>query len=555
MNSIFPVPRIFTASAWSSGIQVLLCIPKDLSWGDDGCPEYKDNFFPMRARVTVTAYPSGGPVIDPPDYSVDYDNERTKEQVSTDDQWSLDNSTWNDGSNDYLSLTPGQDVYFRKKADHSKTQTLDVKDRPDTPAFTIDYSNERTAETVSSDFKYSSSSDMSGASDGTGSHVDLSPGNNIHFQKWWTWTEFRSEIQTLPVPGRPAAPSYTIDYVNEQTSEAVPSTDEYATSPDMSSAVAGSGSAVAVTPGTNLYFRTLATSSVFSSEIQTLSVPGRPAAPSYTIDYVNEQTSEAVPSTDEYATSPDMSGAVAGSGSAVAVTPGTNLYFRTLATSSVFSSEIQTLDVPDRPVITSEEGETTGDDPFTASVTFAQAATNLTTAGISATNATVDGIQLISASGTSTVYQATIAPLATGLITLQVLVNEVDEGNFPSDLFNITYQIGAPDYSVDYDNEQTKETVSTSDQWSLDNSTWTDGNNETLSLTPGQDVYFRKKADHSKTQTLDVKERPDTPSFTIDFSNERTTQTVSSDYHYSASSDMSGAVEGTGSHVDLTPGK
>ncbi len=495
---------------------------------------------------------------EPIDYNVDYALEQTLEKISTSDQWSLDNSTWTDGNNDYLSLTPGQDVYFRKKADHTNTQTLWVKARPDIPEFTIDYSNERTAQTVSSGYKYSTSSDMSDAVDGSGDHVTLNPGNNMHFQKWWTWSAFRSEIQTLPVPGRPATPSYTVDYVNEQTSEAVPSTDEYATSPDMSGAVTGSGSTVVVTPGENLYLRTRATASAFSSGIHTLIVPGRPAAPSYTIDYVNEQTNEAVPSTDESATSPDMSGALAGSGSAVAVTPGENLYLRTRATSSVFSSGIQSLDVPERPVITSSEGTTTGNDPFTAFVDFYQFATNLTTAGISVTNGTVEGLQLTSAGETSTVYQASVSPIAEGVVSLQVQADAVDEGNFISGLFNINYEIGAvidpPDYSVDYELEQTQERISTGDQWSLDNAAWTDGNNDYLSLNPGEDVYFRKKADHSKMQTLDVIERPDTPAFTIDYANERTTGTVSSDYQYSASSDMSAAVEGTGSHVDLTPG-
>ena len=34
------------------------CFPKGPEWGDDGCPEIAPDYFPMRARVTVTAYPS-----------------------------------------------------------------------------------------------------------------------------------------------------------------------------------------------------------------------------------------------------------------------------------------------------------------------------------------------------------------------------------------------------------------------------------------------------------------------------------------------------------------
>ena len=38
-----------------------LCIPKGDDWGG-GCPELESNFFPMRAKLTVTAYPTGAPV-------------------------------------------------------------------------------------------------------------------------------------------------------------------------------------------------------------------------------------------------------------------------------------------------------------------------------------------------------------------------------------------------------------------------------------------------------------------------------------------------------------
>lgn len=38
-----------------------ICIPKGDDWGG-GCPELAENFFPMRAKVTVKAYPSGTPL-------------------------------------------------------------------------------------------------------------------------------------------------------------------------------------------------------------------------------------------------------------------------------------------------------------------------------------------------------------------------------------------------------------------------------------------------------------------------------------------------------------
>lgn len=38
-----------------------LCIPKGDDWGG-GCPELEKSFFPMRAKLTLTAYPSGAPL-------------------------------------------------------------------------------------------------------------------------------------------------------------------------------------------------------------------------------------------------------------------------------------------------------------------------------------------------------------------------------------------------------------------------------------------------------------------------------------------------------------
>ena len=136
-----------------------------------------------------------------------------------------------------------------------------------------------------------------------------------------------------------------------------------------------------------------------------------------------------------------------GSGQKVPVIPGGELYLRLAATMDNFTSEILMLDPPLRPVITSDEGAMTGNDPFMIAVIFFQGATHLTAAGISAVNGTVDGVQLISALETSTVYQATVSPLAGGTVSLQVTANAVDEGNFTSGLFNIQYgsETGTPE--------------------------------------------------------------------------------------------------------------
>ena len=238
-----------------------LCIPMGHDWNPSGCPEYAPDFFPLRVRVTITATPgSGGPVIYPPNYGIDYWGERTSDVVSSDDQYSYDDfsgGTVYDGDNTYLYLTPGTNVYFRKKADWSKKQTLDIPYRPSTPNFTIDYDNEETMETVGSEFEYSSQSDMSGALTGDGSYVSLTPGNNTYFRRKATSSSFKSTIQNLDVPDREAAPGFGIDYMAERTTTVVDGTFEYSTSSDMNGATSGSGEYVNVTPGTNLYFRKL----------------------------------------------------------------------------------------------------------------------------------------------------------------------------------------------------------------------------------------------------------------------------------------------------------
>ncbi|MEZ5072428.1 MAG: hypothetical protein R2751_16055 [Bacteroidales bacterium] len=328
------------------------CIPMGTEWNADGCPEYAYKYFPMRARVTVTATSGGsGPVIYPPSYSVDYTNERTNKVVSTDDQYSYSSSfsPVYDGNGQYLTLTPGTDVYFRKKADYSKTQHLDVPSRPATPSFGINYGSEQTSTTVSSTYEHANSSDMSGAVTGTGAAVTLTPGSNKYFRARATSSSFRSGIQTLTVPSRPSAPAFGIDYTNERTSTSVSSSYSYSTSSSMSGAVSGTGSPVTLTPGQAMYFRLNATASAFASAIQTLSVPARPAAPTVTIDFANQRTSTTIGSTMEYATVSTMSGAVTGTGGYVSVLPESDLYLRSKSTASAFASSILHLDAPARP--------------------------------------------------------------------------------------------------------------------------------------------------------------------------------------------------------------
>ena len=344
-----------------------LCIPQGTDWDPNGCPGYAEKYFPMRARVSITAYSSSETF--PPSYSIDYENEQTAEQVMNNHEWSSDSANWIDGENDFLQLTPGQDLYFRVKADQTKVQVLDVKERPETPAFTIDYFSEATAEPVSNATWFSANSNMRQADEGTGNPVALLPGSTLYFQTRWTSITFRSEIQALTIPSRPPPPEYSLDYWNEMTFEIVQATIEY---------------------------------------------------------------------TDNAG----MNGAVPGSDSTVRVTPGENLYFRRMATSSSFASDIHILNSPPRPLISSEETDTMINNPFIVSVVFFQEASNLRMTGITAINAIVNGLQLISSTETSALYQASLSPITSGIVSLRVLANAVDEGNFASDSFIIHYRTG-----------------------------------------------------------------------------------------------------------------
>jgi hypothetical protein len=309
------------------------------------------------ARTLSVSVNCDNPVTPPtPTYGINYGFERTNKVVPSTDEYSYNAnmSGAQNGNGSYLYLTPGQDVYFRTKrvSDciiESAVQHLVVPPRTAVPPhFTIDYTNERTNETVGSTIAYSTYSNYTNWVSGTGAKVSLTPGQDLYFWVKETSSSFGSYAFHLVVPARPAAPAVNISYSSEVTSS-VSSSQEWSTSASMSGAVSGANAAIPVTPGTDLYFRYKASGSAFTSLIQTLNVPDRPATPSYLIDYATEKTSAVVPATDEYSTNSDMSGSTAGVGVKLTLMPGTDLYFRTKNTSVSFRSGIQHLTVGVRP--------------------------------------------------------------------------------------------------------------------------------------------------------------------------------------------------------------
>ena len=218
-----------------------------------------------------------------PTFSVDYANETTVQVVGTNIWYSTDNSYLNPiaGTGEKLPVTPGQDLYLWVKPTASSFASMSyhlvVPGRPAGPVYAIDYAAEKTATSVPSTVEYSAQSDMTSASSGAGAALNLTPGTDLYFRTKATASAFLSAISHLDVPGRPAGPVYAIDYTSEKTATSVPSTVEYSTHSDITSATSGAGAAITLTPGTDLYFRTKATGSAFHSTISHLVVPIRPA--------------------------------------------------------------------------------------------------------------------------------------------------------------------------------------------------------------------------------------------------------------------------------------
>jgi len=125
----------------------------------------------------------------------------------------------------------------------------------------------------------------------------------------------------------------------------------------------------------------------------------------------------------------------------------------------------------------------------------------------------------------------------------------------------IVAQAAAPAYSFDYINETTNQNVAATDEYSVkaDMISATSGTGVPISVTPGQNLYLRIKATTnsvaSAIQTLVVANRPATPIYSADLVNETTRENVSVTDEYSANSDMSGAVIGTGVKIPITPGQ
>ena len=447
-------------------------------------------------------------------------------------------------------------------------------------------------------------------------------------------------------------PNYGIDFINETTDKIVPSTDEFSQFPTMYGAVTGNGQKMALIPGRDAYFRTKAGDGLKRSEIQHFDIPCRPATPKFVLDKVNHRTTTVVSSEYEYSDFSDMSGAITGNNTYVSIAAGTTKYFRKKATGTSFRSNIQALnesaklpiahemlvfnDIIDFPNNTDTNGfyyfyynadmpkDWTTPDDYYNGVFYMRFEI------ISQKTSTPVGLQFglwqllppetgelhETMSGIRTLY----GPGNVGYLNSSPSTWWRLDSNFDYTQMDLTWHMGinpwkmdpyygqnlqirqenpgvwaerntywfpmkvyvtivavasgysfsgwdnylgvkaaTPSYSINYATEKTSQVISATDEYSFSPtmSPAYNGNGAALDLQPGQNVYFRTKANGKYTesyiQRLIVPARP-TPSYTVNYLQKTTNEPVSANDEYSTNSNMSGALTGTNSPVTVTPG-
>jgi hypothetical protein len=525
----------------------------------ESCWSNRYNWFPVTLRISIVAVSSGSTFTGwagylnikkpTPVYSIDYINEITNKKIPSNDEYSYNASMSGavSGNGQKLVLIPGQDVYFRTKASGdtlaSEIQHLNVPLRPATPAISIDFTNEKTAQNISISTEYSTSLAFTSPVTGIGNKLTLIPGQNMYFRVKASISNFVSLVQSLIVPARTAAPSYTVDYLNEKTAENIGTGIEYTQNVLFTSPVTGTGTKVSLIPGQNMYFRNKATLSAFASDVFLLNVIARPLSPAFTINYNLEKTGQNITSNLEYSADNSFAVSTTGDGNSITVIPGQNLYFRYKATAISFSSELFLLVVAERPGIP------------TATINYPAETTMESFAST---------------------FQYSKSPSYTNPVTCTGTPISLTPGqdlyiwqkSTLSSFASLDYHLVVPirpatgiSFSIDYMNEKTIENVSSNIEFSVSDlfSLPISGTGNKVSLNPGQSLYFREKAKPytfaSETFLLVVNARPSTPIVNIDYSAELTSQKINSDVEYSTSANFVGSTTGSGNKISITPGQ
>jgi hypothetical protein len=454
------------------------------------------NWFPMKVYVTIVAVEynqsfSGwsnylGIKQPTPVYTINYTSKKTIEVVPSTDEYSYSPSMSPaySGTGTQLNLVPGQHVYFRTKAQGANLQAsyihhLVVPDRPSITAYTIDYTNEKTAQSITSDVQYANSLAFSSPSVGTGTQISVTPGQDLYFRIPVSSSSFGSDTIHLVSPGRPSSPSVSVDYINETTNEVLSSGIEYSTNISMTSPQNCANAKLGLNPGTDVFLRVKPTGSSFASLVTSLDVPARPATPAVTFSYSTESSS-VVASNTEWSENSSFSPATQGTGSSITINPGTDLYLRVMATGSSFKSETQHIIVPDRPSTPAYSINYTGEVTGTAvSSNDEYSTSNTMSSAVAGTNT-----QIPLTPGTD-MYLRTRATGSSFKSLIQHLV--------------VPPRPETPVFTINYVNSTTTEVVGENIQYStlINFSGAQNGAGVTLALEPGIHLYFRQKASSS----------------------------------------------------------
>ncbi|MBN1415977.1 MAG: T9SS type A sorting domain-containing protein [Bacteroidales bacterium] len=491
---------------------------------DDGIAWSKRfNWFPVSVRVTVVAVSQGSVfsgwnnyVIDPalqkptPAYGIDYINETTDKVVPATDEYSMfPQMTYaTSGTGEKVSLTPGRRYYFRTKAGDgllvSPVQILVVPERPATPTFTVDVANHRTSTVVNNTYEYSENSDMSGALTGTGNYVEIPAGQTRYFRKMATGSSFRSNMQSLNESSRqPVANEFVIfngivDYPN----------------------------------GTD--------TNGFYYFWHNADMPVNWLTP---VNYYNGEVYMRYEILSQKTSTP----VGLQFGIWQQLLPETGETYETM-------SEIATLGGAGSIAVTHSSPASWW--KYNRGIDFTRM--NLTWHfGINPWKVSPSNYQIRQENASVWNDRFTYWYPMKVYVTIVAVAKDKTFSGWENYL---GVKPATPAYTFSYSTMEINQVVPSADEYSYSPTmvpAYT-GTGTKISVTPGQDIYFRTRAQGiytaSDIQHLVIPARPATPSFAIDFYEEKTTVAVSPDFEYAYTADMSGAVAGNGSKLDIVTG-
>ncbi len=512
--------------------------------------------------------------IDEPEITIDYTNEQTNQEITSDIEYNYDNDfeTANIlGDGTVLALTPGEDVYFRYLVTEttlaSEINSLDVRERPDAPTLPVVDDDENTfdwtniSETEYYDYEYS-----------------IDNGNS-----WTTCTEKPINIENIDVPTGEvqvrtlpviSKPTTTLYFAGESLLSDAPFTSltiielgsigyhvangeltnttielEYQIGETKTWTICDDGT----TTGIEFIAGNIEVRQIDYTEnyrlITTLVVPD---APAITIDFINETTNENITSAIEYNYDNDFATANnTGAGTSLDLIPDEDVYFRYLPTETDLTSYVAILDVANRPATPAEP--IVDDENNTFAWTFSTGFEDINdyefsiNAGNDWTNCTENPLNI-----------GDIA-LSIGDVRVRILATETyfkSESLLSDAPFTGITVIELSDIGYHVANGELTGTTTELEYQIGETKTWTvcdDGTTTGIEFITGN-IEVRQidyTANYRLIATLTI---PEAPIITIDFINEVTNENITSAIEYNYDNDFATANStGSGSSLDLIP--